>query len=392
MSCGCNSIKNSYTTSGSETKNQPDSVSIVKKSSSKDIPVTSKCNKGVWGDDFLMSFLWGQDKNFETGCSVSHFIQPELIGWNPEDTLVRTICPCSPTHTWERKDGYLIVRDESIDGDDDELYECGGKIVMKLSSQIPSSAVGDGYPAHSLTELGSALGKYIDNETIVLDPSNGNKISAVFNYNLYADINSNKKVFEEDLSVNKAYYNDGSLDNKIRVRTDGNTIMGDGVSVPLTVMNEDVYLRTESHTFYLNDALDNSREIIFTSVEHNEEIALGTATAPYNAPENYKWIVEIKSHCSISSETIGKFSVSLSVNVNGENKTINLISEEESKTIYNPSGEYNGTLNFTGTYDAPGGIIQFSNIIGVKSEESEKAPFIVNNNVSTGEFKLIKIN
>lgn len=391
MSCGCNTNKKGYSTSSSETKVKKP-IFIVKKSNSSDESITSKCNKTVWGDDFLMSFLWGDEKNFETGCSISHYIQPELIGWNPADTLVRTVCPCNPDYTWERKDGHLVVRNETIEGDEDELFESGGQVVMKLSSQIPSSAIGEGYSAYSLTGLGEAIGKYIDNDTIVLDPSNGNKMTAVFDYNFYADYNSNEKIFEENPDVNKAYYNDGALDNKIRVKTDGFSIIGDGVNTPLTATNGDIYANDTAHKFFLNRALDNSREVIINSLEHIEEVGLGTATAPYEAPKNYKWIIEIKSHCSISSNTIGKFSISLSVNVNGENKTINQIPEEEIKSIYNPSGEYKGTLNFTSIFEYTGGIAQFSNKVAVKSESDNNQPFTLTNNTLTGEFKLIKSN
>lgn len=162
--------------------------------------INSLCNESVWGDEFMMSLAWNDEFFPELGASKSHLIPLELINFSPKDTLVKQIHPCNPNIIWERKGGYLYVRDTSIDGSPDLNYQEGGQIVMKLSSNIPANAIAEGYNANKLTGLVEAINNLLDGDTVFADPSNNNKITARVNA-------SNLPSFLKQETVNKTLEN-----------------------------------------------------------------------------------------------------------------------------------------------------------------------------------------
>lgn len=132
--------------------------------------ITSLCNTGIYGDDFMMSFAWNKQYLCESGTYKTHDFPVEIIGFNPKDTLMPTPLACSPHHMWERKNKNLIVRDTTIEGPEDLMATEGGQIVYKKSSVIPSEAIGAGYPASSLSNLCEAIAKCFDG---TIQPNSG---------------------------------------------------------------------------------------------------------------------------------------------------------------------------------------------------------------------------
>lgn len=202
--------------------------------------INSVCNTNVWGDDFMMSFAWNDEANPETGLAISHLFPAELIGWCPKDTPERCH-PCDPNIRWERKNGHLIVRDVTIKGEKNVHFSDGGQIIMDLPSQVPSCALGPGYSAHDLCGLGDAIAPYFDGVTIKRDPTNNNKFAAFpadakeSTKVYYVEQGSETKFFTYNDQDQKTYYTAGALDNKVKILTDGVTIIGNGVDIPLKV-------------------------------------------------------------------------------------------------------------------------------------------------------------
>lgn len=240
MSCPCNNrfdSKQSYPKRVFQEKENLPKSSIPKNlcNIKKDC-INQKLNDKEYLDEFLRKFSINNEYNPDTGITKTHGIPSAYIDWCPKDTKKEQVFNNNPYIKWEIKSGYLIVRDYRIKGDKDLCFEDGGQIILKRNFSIPLCALPEGYPASWLTGLSDELANFFDSETIQRDSKTNkftvkkeNKAALKF----YSDKDKTKLVFQYDQEGDFYYLVDGSLDNKVAVKTDNATIKGNGKDIPL---------------------------------------------------------------------------------------------------------------------------------------------------------------
>ena len=181
MTCNCNKTNGNQPSSTTPRAKAPYNVTgcTTCKNKSKPSSLTdSLCNTHIYGDEYIMGFAWNKEVDCDSGLYKNHDFPVEILGWCPEDSISETTHPCNDDIKWERKGGYLIVRDRSIDGDEELMVDDGGQILYKRSSKIPAKALDAGYDARGLTGICDAIECCFDCKTIKRDPANGNKYTA----------------------------------------------------------------------------------------------------------------------------------------------------------------------------------------------------------------------